>query len=76
VKVHWTLVAGTPTNADYKNKSGTLTIAAGATSGVISVIVNGDTNAEPDETLSVVLDSPVGAALARAPGTVTILNDD
>jgi uncharacterized protein len=74
---------GTATTADddYLADSGTLTFAAGgALSQTVTVTVNGDTDPEPDETLSVVLSglqSTAGTAtLADATGTGTIRNDE
>jgi hypothetical protein len=68
---------GTATDGeDYVAASGTLTIPVGETSVTVSVDVVGDTTYEPDETFSVVLSNPVGAALADDTGEGTILNDD
>ena len=70
---------GTATTADsdYQATSGTLTIAPGATSAVITVLVNGDTKNELDETFSLTLSSPSQATLgAITATTATILNDD
>ena len=68
-----TATAGT----DYTALSpGSLTIAAGETSGTIDVSVTGDGTAEPDETVKVVLTGSVNAALGTATGTGTIVDDD
>ena len=56
--------------------SGTLTIAAGDTSGVVAVTVAGDGTDEPDEQVKVVLSGPVNATLGTATGTGTIDDDD
>ena len=56
--------------------SGTLTIAAGDTSGVVAVTVVGDGTDEPDEQVKVVLSGPVNATLGTATGTGTITDDD
>jgi hypothetical protein len=53
-----------------------VTIAAGATTGTVSVVVYGDTTVEPDETVILTLSSPTGATLGAATGGVTIKNDD
>jgi chitinase len=53
-----------------------LTFAAGATSKTISVIVNGDTTAEPDETFAVNLSNPTNAVVSDAQATATLTNDD
>lgn len=61
---------------DYTATSGTATIGAGASSTTVAVPVVGDTVPEADETFSVVLSNPVGATLATATGTGTVINDD
>jgi Calx-beta domain-containing protein len=67
-----TAVAG----SDYVATSGTLTFAPGTTTQNITVLVNGDVVAEPNETFFVNLSSPVNATIADAQGVGTILNDD
>jgi glucose/arabinose dehydrogenase len=62
--------------SDYVATAGSLTIGAGATTGTITVAVNGDTAVEANETFFVTLSSPSGATLARAQGQGTITNDD
>jgi hypothetical protein len=77
VLVKYSTADGTGTaGSDYQSLSGTLTIPAGQTSNTITVLVNGDTTAEADETFSVNLSSPNDAVIGRAKGTGTILNDD
>jgi hypothetical protein len=61
---------------DYVAHSGTLVIPFGETTATVSVDVFGDPDYEPNETFSVVLSNPIGAALADDTGTGTILNDD
>lgn len=51
-------------------------IAAGVTSKIFSVTVNGDTAPEPDETFSVNVSNVVGIATAKTQGAGIILNDD
>jgi hypothetical protein len=70
--------SATAANNDYVPTSGTLTFAAGQTSALITVIVKGDQNIEPDETFSVVLSNPgAGTILGAATTAVaTIVNDD
>ena len=59
--------AGTATaGSDYTTTSGTLTIAAGETSGTINVPVTNDTDAESLETFTVTLSNPSNATLARS----------
>ncbi len=75
VKYH--TVDGTAvTDGDATAKAGTVNILAGKTTGVITLVVNGDTEIETDEKLTVVIDSAGTVALARPTGTLTILNDD
>jgi len=62
---------------DYTAKSLTsLSFTAGQTSKTVSVTVKGDTVYEPDEGMSLVLSSPVGAAIGDGVGIGTIFNDD
>jgi large repetitive protein len=63
--------------SDYRPTSGTLTFAPGETSKTITVLINGDTSVEPDETFFVNLANATGnATIADAVGAGTILNDD
>ncbi|UVO55786.1 Calx-beta domain-containing protein [Sphingomonas sp. SUN039] len=64
------------TGSDYVSQSGTGTIAAGSNSTTISVVVNGDTTVEGNETVLVNLTAPSGATIADAQGVGTITNDD
>jgi fibronectin type 3 domain-containing protein len=66
--------ASAPT--DFSATSGTLTIAAGQTTGTVSVEVNGDTTVEPNESFVVNLSNPTNAVLADNQGQATILTDD
>ena len=77
VKYH--TVNGTASNdGDYVGKSGLINILAGMTTGVITIVVNGDTSIETDELFTVVLDSAAAGAvtLARPTGTIMVANDD
>ncbi len=84
VTVDYEVTGGTAAEgADYAAlPSGTLTIPAGMTSGTFAVTVNGDTDAEPSETVAVSLSNPGGGdpanppAIETAVGTGTIRNDD
>ncbi len=68
---------GTATQpSDYQPASGTLSFAAGETSKTITVLVNGDTTAEPDETFHVNLTNASGATIADDQGLGAIENDD
>jgi hypothetical protein len=78
VTVQYLAVDGTATlaNADFQPASGTLTIPALAVTDTITVYVVADSCGEPAEAFTVVLSSPVGAAIATGTGTGSILNDD
>ncbi|HZQ66777.1 MAG TPA: Calx-beta domain-containing protein, partial [Gaiellaceae bacterium] len=62
--------------ADYTAKSGTATIPAGAVSALVTVPVAGDTLAEGDETFSLTLSNPNGAAIVVGSAVATIADDD
>ncbi len=62
--------------SDYSAASGTLTFTPGETSKNIVVTVLGDSTAEPAETFTLNLSSPVNATVAKTSATGTILNDD
>ena len=64
------------TSSDYMSSSGSLLIAAGNTSGTISITVSADTIVEPDETFLLNLSSASGATILDSQALVTILNDD
>ena len=59
---------------DYKAVSGTLTFKPGTTSQTISVPINPDTTAKPNETFQVNLSNAVGASLGNTAGTGTIVD--
>lgn len=61
---------------DYTTTSGTLTFAPGQTQQTVTVLVNGDTVYEPNETFTVSLSSPTNATLGTTQGIGTIQNDD
>jgi hypothetical protein len=62
--------------SDYTARTATVSIAAGQSSGVFAVNVNGDTVGESDETFRVRATAVTGASLADNEGVVTVLNDD
>jgi large repetitive protein len=62
--------------SDYAPASGTLTFEPGDTSETVTVVVNGDTLFEPDETFTVVLSSPSNSSVDDPTGEGTIENDD
>ncbi len=77
VTVPWSTAGGTAvTGVDFVSASGILVVPAGRTTGTITVLVRGDTTAEPDETFFVDLGVPTGARIDDGRGLGTILNDD
>jgi hypothetical protein len=77
VRVDWSTADGSAVApGDYASGSGTVVFAPGETSRAVSVSVVGDAAPEPDESFSVRLSNPQGAALGDAVGTGTIVNDD
>ncbi len=77
VSLHYATADGTATaGSDYVAGSGTITFAAGETSKVVHVQVNGDTAVEANETLKLILSQPAGATIATGTATGTIVNDD
>jgi len=70
-----TLATGTATpNNDFVPTAGTLTFAAGQTHATVSVVVNGDTIVESNETVLLQLSGSALASTVTATGTIT--NDD
>ena len=61
---------------DYAEQHGTVSFADGETSKTVTILVNGDTHHEADDTLFLNLSNPVGMVLPDAQATGTILNDD
>lgn len=77
VTVNYATANGTATaGSDYQAVSGTLTIPAGQTSGIITVPVNGDNVSEPDETFLVNLSNPTNGTIADGQGVGTIVDDE
>ncbi len=78
VTVAYFTADGTATVANnaYDATSGTMTFAPGETVKGITVLVNGDTTIEPDETFSVNLSSAAGAVIGTPTATGTIQDDD
>src|SRR5207302_532535 len=78
ITVNYATADGTATLADndYQSASGTVTFAPGQTTQTITVLVNGDTKFEPNETFLVNLSSPTNATVADNQGIGTIANDD
>lgn len=67
---------GTLADNDYQQASGQLIIPAKTLSAPVTVQLNGDVCGEADETFTLDLSSPSGAAIADGSGTGTIQNDD
>lgn len=62
---------------DYVDASGTISFGAGASSKTLSIVINGDSSVENDETFLVNLAAATnGATISDATGIGTILNDD
>src|SRR4029079_1512854 len=77
VSVNYTTADNTAqAGSDYQAANGVVTFAAGETSKQITVLVNGDTEVEPNETLVVNLYNLNNAGVGKATGTGTIVNDD
>ena len=68
--------AATLADSDYTMTTGTLTFAKGDTSQTFTVEVSGDEAMESDETFTVTLSAPEGAALGEGEATGTITDDD
>src|SRR6185436_5307943 len=62
--------------SDYQTASGTLTIPAGQTTGTITVLVNGDRLAEPNETFVVNLSAATNGLIVDSQGVGTIVDDE
>ena len=62
--------------SDYQMASGSLSFAPGEISKTITVLVNGDTLVEPNETFTVNLSGAANATITSGTGTGTIINDD
>jgi hypothetical protein len=77
VTVNYAAANGTASaGSDYVAARGTLKFAPGAATQPVTVLVNGDATAEPNENFVVTLSNPTNAVLVGATSTATILNDD
>ena len=77
VTVNYATSDGTATaGADYTATSGTLTIAAGATTATFNVGVLADSLDEANETVTLTLSSATNASISDATATLTITDDD
>lgn len=70
-----TSLTGTANSVDLTPASGSVSFGPNETSKTVTVLVNGDTTFEPDETFFVNITSPM-LNIADGQGTGTILNDD
>jgi hypothetical protein len=78
VTVDYATADGTAMKAgrDYQKTSGTLTFNPGEVSQTVTVLVNGDTEVEPDETFYVKLSNATNAGISDSQGLGTIQDDD
>ena len=76
ISVDFRTVPGTAGADDFTAQSGTITFDPGETMAAVTVAVTPDRRVEADETLTVQLSNPVGAALGNTSATGTIINDD
>ena len=77
VSVDWSTMDGSAVQpGDYISGSGTLLFAAGDTTEVVDVAVNGDVEPEADEEFTVELTGPVNATVSDGFGTGTIVDDE
>ena len=81
VSVDYTLAGTATADADYTDPTPkTLLLAAGETTGEITIAILGDTIAEGDETIEVTLSAPTNATLSTTAGAITaegaITDDD
>jgi hypothetical protein len=77
IAVKYATTAGTATlGSDYQAVNGTITFAPGETSKPLTLLINGDSQVEPDETFFINLSNPVNATIVKAQGVGTIINDD
>ncbi len=63
-------------DSDYTEKSGTITIPAGSVTATLNIPLLNDNVYEADETFTVTLSNPQGAALGIKTATVTITDDE
>jgi len=77
VTVSYSTADGSATaGSDYAATSGIVTFNPGVTAKTITVLVNGDTIPEPNESFFVNLTSATNATIADGQGVGTIVNDD
>jgi hypothetical protein len=76
VTANFATANGTANSSDYQSASGTVTFDPTQTTKTISVIVNGDTAFEDDETFFVNLSNGINAPITDNQGLGTVVNDD
>jgi hypothetical protein len=77
ISVNYDTQDGTATAPrDYQSIRGSVTFAPGETNKTVTVLVNGDTTVEPDETFYVNLTYATGGTVVDSQGLGTIRNDD
>jgi hypothetical protein len=77
VTVAYATADGTATvGSDYQSASGALTFAAGESSKTVTVLVNGDRLAEPNETFFVNLGAATNAIILDGKAVGTIMDDE
>ena len=77
VTVNYATADGTAVaSSDYVAAAGTVTFNPGITTQTVTVLVNGDTTFEANETFTVNLSGATNAAIVGGTGTGTITNDD
>jgi hypothetical protein len=77
VSAGYSTADGTATaGSDYTAAAGNVVFAPGETSKTVAVTVSGDTLLEPDETLTLIVGTPVNAWLGAGSAVGTILTDD
>ena len=76
VTIDYQTANGTTTSSDFTSTSGTLTIAAGDTSGTISIPITNDTTAEAQENLTLNLSNASNATLGKSAVTISIVDNE
>ena len=77
VTIQYATADGTATaGSDYVAATGTATIPEGATSVTVAITINGDTDAEANETFFVNITGVAGAVVSDGQGLGTIQNDE
>jgi len=79
-QVNWMVSSGTANSSDYTNTTSgnQVWFASYVRTVELTFNINGDTVPEPNETINITVSNPqgAGAAIGRATGTASILNDD